>query len=121
MSLFGSLFGGGGTTVQQQAANNTNVDVGVTIENIMDMTGITKVLEWFGVRQVEIQQQQIASAEQGSMNAQELLDYLKMTQAEQIKQKQQVIDGVLPWAKGVAAAAMLALGVYAYRKWKGKK
>lgn len=122
-SAIGSLFGGGGssTSVSQQAANNTQIDVGVDIQNVLDMTPIAAVLEWLGFKQVEVQEAQLAAAKQGSMNAQELLDYMKQAQTQQLEQNKRVIDGVLPWMQGVAAAATLALGMYAYRKWKGRR
>lgn len=121
MGLF-DLFGGGSKTVVQQAASNTtNVEVGVGIENIIDMTGIVRVLEWLGLKQTELQEQQVQATTQGTMTAQQLLASMQETASKELKQKQQVIDVVVPWFKALAAAGITALIVFAWKKWKGRK
>ena len=118
-SIFG---GGGGTSVQQQAANTTQVDVGVTIQNVMDLTGITSVLEWLGLKDAENSKRQTeaiqAASAQSTTDIQALIAAINGQQDKQLNQQKAMINNVLPYVQGVAVAAILALGVFTYSKWR---
>lgn len=117
-NAIGGLVGGGGTKVNQQAANNTTVDVGVDIQNVIDMSGIQKVMEWLGLKQVEFQDKQLELTEQGTMTIQQLLTSMQETEKKEAEQTQQVIDNVLLWVNRIGLAVVLVLGVWIWRKWK---
>lgn len=112
MGLFGGLFGG--TKVSQQAANNTTVEVGVSVENVVDMTGIEKVLEWLGLVQQESTEANTVAA---AKNATDLITALKESQALQQEQQKALIEKAVPWGKALIAAAILFLIVKTFN-WK---
>lgn len=104
MGLLGSIFGG--TKVNQQAANTTNVDVGVEVENIIDMSGIEKVLEWLGIVQKESTE---ASTQAAAKNATDLITALKESQALQQAQQQAIVEKAVPWVKALTISAIVYL------------
>lgn len=116
MGLFSGLFGGGGTKVNQQAANTTNVAVDVGIA--MDMGPIAAIMEWLGLKQVEYQDKNLALTEASNKSINNLFAALKANEDKELEQKQQVIDGVLPWVNRLGMAAIVAIAIWIWKKWK---
>lgn len=109
MGLFSSLFGGSKTTVTQAASNTTNTEVSIDLQNIIDLSGIERVLEYLGIQNNENTQAIVAS---------NYLHAMVQEQKAAAEQQQQaaILNKITPWAKWLAAAALLYLGVATYRK-----
>ncbi len=115
MGFLSGLFGGGKTTVQQQAANTTEVGVEVTVQNLMDLSGLTAVLEKLGLMQVASTD---AATQATAKSANDLIGAIK--EYGEIKQKQETayFEKVLPWLRAIGAAAVLFLLTKTYINWK---
>lgn len=124
-SFVGGLLGGGGTNVQQQAANTSETNVDVSIQNVLDVGPIAAVLEWLGLKEAEQAQLDreaaAAQAVQGSKDAQSVIAAIEAANQVQVEQNQKIINAVAPWLKGMAVAAMGLMGVLILKNWKGVK
>jgi hypothetical protein len=109
MGLFSFLGLGGGTEVQQQAVNNNTTEVGVTVQNNIDVSWLQSLLTDLGAQQ---QQSALAQADATALSAQSTLygaaaiaGVLQDAAQAQLQQTQDVEKKVLPLVRIVALAA----------------
>lgn len=118
MGLFGNLLGSSKSTVVQTATNTTNVDVGVELQNIIEMGGIEKVLQQLAVifsAQVDAQGASTQATLQGAVT---LADAFKGAAEQQSQQQQSLQEKVVPLARLIGYALVVWLGVKIWKEWK---